>query len=1149
MKRMNRILAMLLIAVFAFSQLPMAALAAEEASGHDAVTSDTHDTGGDGGGSEPDMGAVAVAFGMTMLGEEGDEGDEGSASREVANWGEFTDAIEAEAVEVITITSSFDASDSITINRTIHITSAGEYTVDLKNASIVVVSGGSLTLDGALVLQGAGDQVIEVQEGGEATISGGTITATGDGGTGVWIEGGTGTISGGKIEATETGVWVEGGTATISGGTITATGEWGKGVNVEAGGTATISGGTITATGDGGNGVRGGVGGTVNIGGEAKISATYANTDRSTGVLAYNSTVTIKDDVKIEAYDYGVRVQEGGTATISGGTIVSPGTGVYVEGGETTINGGTIRSSTGISVEGGTVTIGGEAEITGNGEYSTGVRVLDGGGVNIGGNAKISNGISVEGGTVTIGGEAEITETFSYKTCISIWVGGTVNIGGKAKVLVTGERSYGISVQAGGTVNIGGEAEVSATGATSKGINVRAGDRRSKGVSVLESGGVNISGGTITGTEVGVEVQGCPVAISGGTITGTEAGVGVFDNSTVSISGGTITGTDMGVLVDNSTATISGGTIKATGAGVVVEGGEVTITGGTITATGEEVSAGVLVIDGEATISGGTITAIGEISYGVGVLDGNVTISGGTITADGELSFGVLLAFGDVNLISSEGLVINDGIYNMTEDEDSFELLQSLPAPISVSAGQRTAEFTLAAGEGVTFEIDGTTSVELEAEIDTDNKVTLTLPGAAGTYQLALHVCLEDTPTALKLTVPVTVNPRSGGGGGTSTPTIPAVGGAARVSYTASGGTLFLQMPATKVNEIIEKSGDSAAEFDLSRAGSATAARLPGDALDSFAQAGLDVTLRLPTGTMTLSSAAAASVAAQAADENVRIELQQAAASTLTDAQKAAVGSGDLVLDINIYSGTEKISNFDGTLAMAVPYDGPLPVAVWYLSDAGELERLDCTFEDGMVHFTLHHLSLYVVGQDTEWQNPFADVKESSWYYDAVAFIAQKGITAGTTASTFSPDATLTRGQFITMLLRAYEIAPDDGAADNFADGGDTYYTGYLAAAKRLGIANGVGDNQFAPEQAITRQEMFTLLYNALGVLDDLPAGDSGKTLSDFADSDAIADWAREALTTLVEWGIVSGSGGRLEPTATTTRAQMAQVMVNLLGK
>lgn len=75
-------------------------------------------------------------------------------------------------------------------------------------------------------------------------------------------------------------------------------------------------------------------------------------------------------------------------------------------------------------------------------------------------------------------------------------------------------------------------------------------------------------------------------------------------------------------------------------------------------------------------------------------------------------------------------------------------------------------------------------------------------------------------------------------------------------------------MPSAKVNEIIEKSGGSTAELDLSQVRDATAASLPADALDSFMQAGLDVALRLPEGTITLSSESAASVAAQATGRN-----------------------------------------------------------------------------------------------------------------------------------------------------------------------------------------------------------------------------------------------------------------------------------------
>jgi len=116
-------------------------------------------------------------------------------------------------------------------------------------------------------------------------------------------------------------------------------------------------------------------------------------------------------------------------------------------------------------------------------------------------------------------------------------------------------------------------------------------------------------------------------------------------------------------------------------------------------------------------------------------------------------------------------------------------------------------------------------------------------------------------------------------------------------------------------------------------------------------------------------------------------------------------------------------------------------------------------------------------------------------------------------------------------------------------DAGNTYYTGYIAAAKRLGITAGVGNNMFAPKKEITRQEMFTLLHNALKVIGQLPQGNSDRTLSDFSDARQIDSWAKEAMTLLVKTGTVGGNNGLLTPLSTTTRTEMAQVLYNLLGK
>lgn len=113
----------------------------------------------------------------------------------------------------------------------------------------------------------------------------------------------------------------------------------------------------------------------------------------------------------------------------------------------------------------------------------------------------------------------------------------------------------------------------------------------------------------------------------------------------------------------------------------------------------------------------------------------------------------------------------------------------------------------------------------------------------------------------------------------------------------------------------------------------------------------------------------------------------------------------------------------------------------------------------------------------------------------AVKFVYEKGIAKGVSETEFAPQSTVTRGQFITMLCRAYNIEEKTG--DNFADCGNTWYTGYLAAAKQLGISNGLGDNIFAPEKVITREEMVTLIYNYLKTSGKVTDEESEATFAD----------------------------------------------------
>lgn len=173
---------------------------------------------------------------------------------------------------------------------------------------------------------------------------------------------------------------------------------------------------------------------------------------------------------------------------------------------------------------------------------------------------------------------------------------------------------------------------------------------------------------------------------------------------------------------------------------------------------------------------------------------------------------------------------------------------------------------------------------------------------------------------------------------------------------------------------------------------------------------------------------------------------------------------------------------------------------------------------------------------------PFLDVGEKEWFYDAVKFAYNEEIVNGVSKEIFSPDGYVTRGQFITMLCRAYKIEGRSG--DNFSDAGNTWYTGYLAAAKQLGISNGTGNNMFTPEEKITREEIITLIYNYLN--------DGGSYKDDsvnFDDADKISEWALDAVKFGVKNGYIKGKDNNcFDPVSCCTRAEAAQIFYNIMN-
>ncbi|SHH97985.1 3',5'-cyclic AMP phosphodiesterase CpdA [Sporobacter termitidis DSM 10068] len=176
----------------------------------------------------------------------------------------------------------------------------------------------------------------------------------------------------------------------------------------------------------------------------------------------------------------------------------------------------------------------------------------------------------------------------------------------------------------------------------------------------------------------------------------------------------------------------------------------------------------------------------------------------------------------------------------------------------------------------------------------------------------------------------------------------------------------------------------------------------------------------------------------------------------------------------------------------------------------------------------------------------FADVDPSSWYAAAVGDVTARGVLSGTGGTLFSPDMPMTRAMFVTALYRAAG-SPGAGrspAAFTDVDAGQWYYDAAAWAAD-AGIAQGYG-GAFAPDGTITREQLAAMLYRYAKPEEPVPAADAS-ALAAFSDGGEVSDWAKTAVAWAAGSGLLHGSGGRLAPGDTATRAQAAQVLYGFL--
>ena len=226
---------------------------------------------------------------------------------------------------------------------------------------------------------------------------------------------------------------------------------------------------------------------------------------------------------------------------------------------------------------------------------------------------------------------------------------------------------------------------------------------------------------------------------------------------------------------------------------------------------------------------------------------------------------------------------------------------------------------------------------------------------------------------------------------------------------------------------------------------------------------------------------------------------------------------------------TFRITADDGWEIADVEVDG---------ESVGAVERY--TFENVRTDHTISVTFRQIVTEPEEPQTPalpFTDVAEGAWYYDAVAYCWENGIMDGTSGTVFAPNLLLNRAMMAQVL---YNLA--DGTASTAAGFPDVAASAWYADAVNWAAANGYvtgyDNGSYGPEDSLTREQLAVILYRYAG--SPAPAG----SLDGFVDAASASDYAVDALRWAVGEGLLTGKdGGRLDPTGTASRAELAQIL------
>lgn len=196
------------------------------------------------------------------------------------------------------------------------------------------------------------------------------------------------------------------------------------------------------------------------------------------------------------------------------------------------------------------------------------------------------------------------------------------------------------------------------------------------------------------------------------------------------------------------------------------------------------------------------------------------------------------------------------------------------------------------------------------------------------------------------------------------------------------------------------------------------------------------------------------------------------------------------------------------------------------------------------VLMTFNILTITPVAAATK-SSGFKDINKSQWFYETVMQASAMELFTGYPNGTFGPNDKVTRGQAVQVLYNHY--GTDHGTSTGFSDVSDfDWYARAITWATKEKLVNGIGNNTFAPNDSLTREQLVSILYAKAG----RPSVNANVTLRKYLDYKDVSSWARDAFAWAVKNGIVQGvSSNQLNPQGTATRAEMATIMIRYLDK